>query len=362
MAENGSPAAEEGPRKRRRPRYAGTHPRRFEERYKELAPDAYPEMQEHLRAQGRTPAGTHVPILLREVLEHLAPRPGDVVADATLGYGGHAEAFLGAIGSTGRLIGFDVDAEQLQRTGERLARLGGNVSLHRGNFAGIGKALGEEGLDGYDIVFADLGVSSMQLDDPQRGFSYKHDGPLDMRMDDRLQRTAADVLATIDEGELAAALTELSDEPDAERVARALVTRRTPLTRTLELADAVLAAKGISPQQWRKIKTENPGELHPAARTFQTLRILVNDELGALRALLRTLPWCLRPGGRAGILTFQSGEDRLVKHAFRDGLRDGTYEAISDEVIRPAPPEVHANPRARPAKFRWAVRSRQGTE
>jgi 16S rRNA (cytosine1402-N4)-methyltransferase len=341
--------------RRRRPRYRGTHPKKFEERYKELAPDAYPEMQGHIRDQGRTPAGTHVPVMVHEVIEHLAPRPGDVAADVTLGYGGHAEAFLAAIAPTGRLIGLDVDADELERTGRRLAALG-VVSVHRSNFAGIAKVMAAEKLDGFDIIFADLGVSSMQLDDPARGFSYKHDGPLDMRMDSRLVRTAADLLAELSRADLAKALTDLADEEDASAVAAEIVGRRerAPLLRTSDLSEAVLAAKGISRETWRRTKAETPGAAHPAAKAFQALRILVNDELGALRALLRTVPWCLRPGGRIGIITFHSGEDRLVKMAFGEGLADGTYAEASDEVIRPTPAEVGANPRSRPAKFRWA--------
>jgi len=341
---------------RRRPRYAGTHPRRFHERYKERNPDSYPEMHRHIRAQGRTPAGTHVPVMVEEVLTRLAPRPGDVVADLTLGYGGHAEAFLRAIGPAGRLVGFDVDGGQLERTGRRLAKLSGSVSLCHGNFAGIGKALSAERIDGFHVIFADLGVSSMQLDDPQRGFTYKHDGPLDMRMDGRLVRTAADVLAAIPENDLAAALADLADEEDAAAVAACIVRRRevAPLARTLELAEAVLAAKGLTPRDWQRVKAQNPSAMHPAARTFLALRILVNDELASLRQLLRLAPWCLRPGGRIGFLTFHSGEDRLVKLAFRDALRDGTYVEAPAEVTRPTPAEIAANPRCRPAKFRWA--------
>jgi 16S rRNA (cytosine1402-N4)-methyltransferase len=350
-----NPSSEGAPH-RRRPRYRGTHPRRFAERYKELKPEAYPEIRDHVREQGRTPAGSHVPVMVQEVLRVLAPRAGDIVADATLGYGGHAEAFLKAIGSTGRLVGFDVDARQLKRTGERLRSLGGNVSLHRSNFAGIGKALAQEGIEGFDVIFADLGVSSMQIDDPERGFSYKHAGPLDMRMDDRLARTAADVIAEISEADLAKALSDLADEEDAEAVAAAIVRRREagPLTRTLELADAVLAGKGMTPQQWRRRKADERRDAHPAAKTFQALRILVNDELGALRQLLRAAPWCLKPGGRIGIITFHSGEDRIVKQAFRDGVGEGTYAEASEDVIRPAAEEVRANPRSRPAKLRWA--------
>ncbi len=341
--------------RRRRVRYSGTHPRRFEERYKERQPDRYPQMQEHVRAQGRTPAGTHVPVLLREVMECLRPQPGEAVVDCTLGYGGHAAEFLKRIGPTGRLIGLDVDGPELERTRDRLEARSFRLSARRMNFAQVARALKSERLESCDVIFADLGVSSMQLDESARGFSYKHDGPLDMRMDDRLRRTAADLLAKVAPEELAAALRELSDEPDAERIAERIASerRKRRIARTLELVELVLAAKGISSSNPR-----GQGELHPAARTFQALRILVNDEIANLNRLLLSAPYCLKPGGRLGILTFHSVEDRLVKHAFRDGLRGGVFEAAAEEPIRPSAEEIRNNPRSSPAKFRWARRSR----
>jgi 16S rRNA (cytosine1402-N4)-methyltransferase len=347
----------QGPRgpgeRRRRVRYAGTHPRRFEERYKELQPDRYPQMQEHVRAQGRTPAGTHVPVLLHEVMDGLRPQPGDVVVDCTLGYGGHAAEFLKRSGPAGRLIGLDVDGKELERTRGRLEGMNVRLSARRMNFAQVAQALKSERLEACDVIFADLGVSSMQLDESARGFSYKHDGPLDMRMDDRLRRTAADLLATLPPEELAAALRELSDEPDAQRIAERIASerRKRRIARTLELVELVLAAKGVSPKDLRR-----EVELHPAARTFQTLRILVNDEIANLNRFLLAAPYCLKPGGRMGVLTFHSVEDRQVKHAFRDGLRGGVFEAVADEPIRPSAEEIHNNPRSSPAKFRWARR------
>lgn len=315
-------------------------------------------MLEHLRAQGRTPAGTHVPILVDAVLAVLCPRPGEVVADCTLGYGGHAVAFLEHIAPGGLLVGFDVDAEQLARTSARLRRLADGPGMRAGvrtfrrNYAGLTGTLatltpaeGGSPPNGYDVIFADLGVSSMQLDDPARGFSYRHDGPLDMRLDQRLPRTAADWLRVLPETALADALHEFADEPDAAAIAAALVTRRgtAPLTRTGELAALVCDVK-------------RRRDRSAAARTFQALRILVNDELGALRGLLRAAPQGLRPGGRIGILTFHSGEDRLVKHAFRDGLRAGVYAEISPEPLRPDAAERRSNPRSAAAKLRWARR------
>lgn len=352
-----SEPAAKGPH-RRRPRYPGTHPRKFEDRYKELNPRQYPEIVEHVREQGRTPAGMHVPILVAEVMERLAPAAGEAVCDCTLGYGGHAAEFMKRIGPSGKLVGFDVDAVQLEQTRRRLAELGVPLTVYRSNFAGLGKALAAEGLEGFDMIFADLGVSSMQLDDPARGFSYKQDGPLDMRMDDRLKASAADVVARVSEEELAAALEELADEDDAARVARTIVRQRQegPITRTLRLAQVVASAKRVDLKQWKQDSAAGRGELHPAAKTFQMLRILVNDELGSLKQLLRAAPYCLRAGGRIGLLTFHSGEDRLVKQAFEEGLSGGLYASASDEPIRPTRQEVYDNPRSSAAKFRWARR------
>ena len=353
-------------RPRRRPRYSGTHPKRFEHRYKELDPAAHPEIHEHIRSQGRTPAGTHVPVLVEDVLAALRPAPGEVVADCTIGYGGHAVEFLRRIGPTGRLIGLDVDGAQLERTAQRLAAEPNApvVRLHRSHFAGLGKRLNAEGLDGYDVILADLGVSSMQVDDAARGFSYKHDGPLDMRMDDRLVRTAADVLQSWSVEDLSAALRELADEPDHERIARSIVERRKAeaILRTTPLVRLVLAAKGLSRRAWRQRADAQPGDLHPAARTFQALRMVVNDELAGLDQFLRTAPWCLRPGGRIGVISFHSGEDHRVGQSFHDGLAAGTYAAISDDAITPTPREIAMNPRSRSARFRWARKASQATQ
>jgi len=387
------PEPSQEPRPPRRKRYPGKHPKRFDQRYKELHPEAFPGIHAHVRAQGRTPAGAHVPVLMAEVAAALAPASGETVVDCTLGCGGHAVEFLRRIGPAGRLIAFDVDAAEMERTRRRLAEAfpagivlpmdsprgpgsrggsggprrkgapgpgsGPRVILRRGNFAGIDRALGALGIKGVDVVFADLGASSMQVDDPSRGFSYKQDGPLDMRMDSRLTLTAADLVNRLSEEGLAAALVELADEADHAAIAAAIVRerRRHPMTRTRDLVRVVLEAKGLDPRRWRK---EAAGDkLHPAALTFQALRMLVNDEPGALRQLLRAAPACLRPGGRIGFISFHSGEDRIVKQAFREGLRQGVYEAASEEVIRPSREEVRANPRAAPAKFRWAVTSVQ---
>jgi 16S rRNA (cytosine1402-N4)-methyltransferase len=314
-------------------------------------------MQEHVRERGMTPAGTHVPVLMSEVMEALRPAPGETVADCTLGYGGHALEFLRRTAPDGLLVGFDVDARELERTRARLLEHvpAERLSLHRSNYAGLAKVLGGLGIDGYDVVFADLGVSSMQIDDPRRGFTYKHAGPLDMRMDDRIRRTAADLLAKMSVEELSAALWELADEPAHDAIARTIADRRRrhPLRTTDDLVDVVFQARGLSRRGWRR----GEGEPHPAALTFQALRILVNDELASLRELLRVVPYCLRPGGRVGIISFHSGEDRLVKEALRAGQTQEVYASTSEEVIRATPDERRANPRSAPARFRWAVRT-----
>ena len=342
---------------RRRPRYAGKNPRQFGDKYKELDPEHYAADVAKVLAAGKTPAGSHRPILVAEIMGALAPQPGEVVVDCTLGFGGHARELLARIAPTGRLIGLDVDPIELPKTVARLRAAGWGEEIFtpvRSNFAGLPRVLAELGLAGADAILADLGVSSMQLDDPARGFSFKADGPLDLRLNPHRPPSAADWLTRVTAAGLAAALAENADEPNAELLARGLAARRaqTPFTRTRPLADAI-----------REILRADRPRSNPAAaedsvrRVFQALRIAVNDEFGALDAFLRALPSCLRPGGRAAILTFHSGEDRRVKHAFREGRRDGIYAVASDEVIRAGPAERRANPRSSSAKFRWAVRA-----
>lgn len=217
---------EPSPKRPRRPRYSGTHPKSYEEKYKEHNLDAYPELKDHLLAKGKTPAGSHIPVLTEEILTCLNPKPGEIVIDCTVGYGGHASEFIKRIGPTGKLIALDIDIAELERTRQRLSNENDNVSFHRSNFAGIAKVLKKEGLAGCDIIFADLGVSSMQIDNPERGLSYKYDGPLDMRMDDRLKLTAADLLNTLSEEKLSKTFLELADEPDHQQIAGLIVTQR----------------------------------------------------------------------------------------------------------------------------------------
>jgi 16S rRNA (cytosine1402-N4)-methyltransferase len=303
-------------------------------------------------------------VLLDEVLAALAAAPGSVVVDCTVGWAGHAVELLRRAGPTGRLIGLDLDADNLPRARQRLAETGLLFSLHHGNFAALPAVLAAEGVQAVDAVLADLGMSSMQVDDPGRGFSYARDGPLDMRMDRSRGRTAAQVLASIAEADLAKALRELGDEPEAERVAALIVAARAtkPLERTGDLARLLLGASRPAGgrQRWRLHPSPGRWELHPAARTFQALRILVNRELANLEQLLRVLPQVLRPGGTAAIISFHSGEDRQVKAAFRAGLHAGVFAAIAPEPIRAGPDERMANPRSRSAKLRWARTSPAG--
>lgn len=314
-----------------------------------------------------TPEGEHVPVLLEEVLQVLELQPGQVVADATLGWGGHSAAILDRIGPTGRLIGTDLDPDNLPRARERLEKLGLPFHLQQSNFAALPTILGELGIDGVDGFLADLGMSSMQVDDPERGFSYVREGPLDMRMDRTRGRTAAQLLATIHHDELVQALRELGDEPDADRVSRAILAARDrdELHGTQDLARVICEAVPRSNgggKSWRLHPRPGKWNLHPAARTFQTLRILVNRELASLESLLRSLSWILKPGGKAAIISFHSGEDRLVKAAFREGKRLGVYSAISAEPIRASGYERIDNPRSRSAKLRWAVRGKDSAQ
>jgi 16S rRNA (cytosine1402-N4)-methyltransferase len=346
------PTPDAPPPHRRRPRYRGTHPRRFEEKYKELAPEQYPELVAHVRSRGMTPAGQHVPILVEEMLAVLAPKPGERGVDCTLGWGGHAERVLERLAPGGQLLALDVDPLQLPESEARLRALGHDersLLVRHTNFAALGKILQEIGWsEGADLVYADLGVSSMQIDDPARGFSFQQDGPLDMRMNARRGPSAAEWLARATVEELRTALTDNADEPHALAIARALDARRGRLESTRALAEVIrLALPERLPREAAELSVR---------RTFQALRIEVNRELEVLDAWLRQLPFCLRSGGRAAVLTFHSGEDRRVKHAFRDGHRAGTYSAVCEEVVRPSPAERRSNPRSSPAKLRWAVR------
>jgi 16S rRNA (cytosine1402-N4)-methyltransferase len=317
------------------------------------------------RGRRSTPPGGHRPVLLESVLAALDPKPGEVVVDCTLGYAGHSAEFLRRIGPAGKLIALDLDAANLPPAYEKLAAISPNFELHHANFAGFPAALAAAGLDGCDCLLADLGMSSMQVDDADRGFSFMRDGPLDMRMDRTRGRTAAELLNTLPADDLAAAFRELADEPEAEKIAAAIIHRRAsqPIERTRELMELIMEAAPahVNPHPMKGEPTVRQQQIRPTARVFQALRILVNRELANLQELLRVLPWCLRPGGRAAIISFHSGEDRLVKAAFKEGQRTGIYERISEEPVRPTFGERTDNPRARSAKLRWAVKAGSAT-
>lgn len=308
-----------------------------------------------------TPHGEHIPVLLSDVLEVLNPQPGEIAFDGTLGFAGHAAELLDRVGPTGMLLGTDFDPINLEQARARLTLVGHPFHLHHGNYAGVQTIVAQHGYDGVDVLLVDLGMSSMQLDEAERGFSYMRDGPLDMRMDPTRGQTAAHLLAHIPEDELRTSLEEIGDEPNAEWIARAIVEHRKtqPILRTVELSQLIGKATGmqVDRSEGHKLrKGKDKWETHPAARTFQVLRILVNRELANLDHLLRVLPSVLRPGGRAGIISFHSGEDRRVKHAFKEGLAKGFYQQIAEDPIRPLFDEQRDNPRSRSAKLRWAVR------
>lgn len=360
MNENPNPNPDPTPpARRRRPRYSGTHPRRFHEKYKELNPQKYQEAVAHILATGKTPAGTHRPILVPEILAVLKPQPGDLIADCTLGYGGHSQHLLQAVQPGGNLLALDADPIELPKAEERLRSLvplanPGQLITRRSNFAGLSRVLADLGWLQVDAILADLGVSSMQLDNPDRGFSWKTRGPLDLRMNPGRGQPASAWLAQATEESIAHILSSHADEPRALPLAKALIQARTrsPAKTTLDLAQQVREWMATQRPQPTRDQTERTLQ-----RLFQALRIVVNDEFGALDALLRDLPLCLKPAGRVAILTFHSGEDRRVKHAFKTGLDTGIYSSIAQEVIVAGPEERRENPRSSPAKLRWAIRA-----
>jgi|SRR6185312_1147746 len=297
----------------------------------------------------------HIPVLLESVLEALSPRPGQVMVDCTVGLGGHSAALLERLTPGGKLIGIDLDANNLAIARPKLEATDGTFELFHTNFAALPTVLAQAGVERVDGIVADLGVASPQIDDPDRGFSYRQPGPLDMRMDKSRGQPASMLINRMGEHELAEALLELGDETDAPQIARLVVERRKqhPITTTEQLMEIVCEARAFTIQRAAGAK------LHPAARTFQALRILVNREPANLERLLAVLPDCLAPGGTAALISFHSGEDRRIKHAFRQGLESGVYWSISPDPIIAGESEQLANPRSRSAKLRWARRSSQ---
>jgi 16S rRNA (cytosine1402-N4)-methyltransferase len=355
------PVPAQEPTHKRRVRYQGTHPKKFEEKYKELDPGAHADEVLKVMQRGQTPAGMHRPICVAEILGVLKPQPGEIGLDATLGFGGHSQELLPLISPNGHLFALDVDPLELPRSEARLRKLGFDeraLTVRRMNFSGIQTLLPDtltEAGGGFDFILADLGVSSMQIDNPARGFSFKLDGPLDLRLDPSQGVSAFEFLLAVGRAELRDILIDNADEPHAAVLAAALQGQY--LQTTTELAELVHRTVSSAlpvklPEGERKVEIKKAQQ-----RTFQALRIAVNHEFTVLDAFLAALPACLKPGGRVAILSFHSGEDRRVKKAFQAGERSGIYAAAAPDFVRPSFDEQRANPRSSSAKLRWAVRA-----
>jgi len=294
-------------------------------------------------------AASHVPVLLKEAIDFLAVRRGGTYIDATVGLGGHSYEIAKRLGAPGHLIGLDKDPAALEIARRKLAPQGADwpeITLLQRSFAEI--ATGEQAA-GVDGILADIGVSSLQLDDAARGFSFQADGPLDMRMDPRSERTAEQVVNHLDERQLADVIYEFGEERRSRRIARAICRSR-PIRSTAHLADVISAAA----RPMNRGKDEYDRRIHPATRTFQALRIFVNRELDDLRALLDAAPRILKSGGRVVVISFHSLEDRIVKDGLRDGVRRGDFRVLTKKPLTSSEEESDRNPRARSAKLRAA--------
>ena len=340
----------------RRTRYKGTHPKSYKEKYKELQPEKYADTIAKVMQKGSTPAGMHRSICVKEILDFLQIQPGETGLDATLGYGGHTLEMLKCLNSKGHLYATDVDPIELPRTKNRLALLGYGpeiLTTLQMNFSGIDKVVLQSGP--LDFVLADLGVSSMQIDNPDRGFSFKVDGPLDLRLNPNKGISAAERLKTISLDELEGMLIENSDEPNAAAISRAIcsqIRKGIDISTTKQLQNIIEGALKYIPGCNKKDAVKKTCQ-----RCFQALRIDVNDEFEVLYDFLEKLPSCLAKGGRVAILSFHSGEDRMVKKSFQHFFREGIYSEISPGPIKPSAEECNSNGRARSAKLRWAIKA-----
>lgn len=338
----------------RRPRYSGTHPKKFNEKYKEQNPEKYADTIEKVIRKGSTPAGMHISIMVQEILDFLQIQPGQRGLDATLGYGGHTTEMLKCLKGEGHIYGLDVDPIEIVKTKERLLARGFGpdiLTVKQINFANIDEVAKETGK--FDFILADLGVSSMQIDNPERGFTYKAEGPLDLRLNPEKGESAAERLSHMNFEEIVGMLVENSDEPYAEEIAEEILKQRRKggVKTTTDLREIIERALSFLPEKDQKEAIKKS-----CARVFQALRIDVNSEFEVLYSFLEKLPDVLAPGGRVAVLTFHSGEDRLVKKAFKDYYRDGIFCDYSKDVIRPSAEECARNPRAKSTKMRWAVR------
>lgn len=343
---------------KRRVRYSGTHPRKFSEKYKELNPEKYQDTIERVIRKGSTPAGMHISICVQEILTFLQIKPGMKGLDATLGYGGHSRKMLEALQGRGHLYALDVDPIEIVKTTKRLREAGFSEEIFTPiseNFANVDRVAEQYG--SFDFLLADLGVSSMQIDNPERGFSYKQEGPLDLRLNPQNGEPASERLQKMNREEIEGMLIDNSDEPYAAEIARAIAGRKRKgqkIDTTTKLAELIGETLDFLPEKERKEAVKKS-----CARVFQALRIDVNSEFEVLEAFLTKLPSCMAPGGRIAILTFHSGEDRLVKRAFKEGKKAGIYSEVAEDVIRPSSEECVKNPRAKSTKMRWAVRAEE---
>lgn len=340
---------------KRRVRYKGTHPRNFNEKYKELQPEKYAETVEKIMQKGNTPAGMHIPIMVEEVLNFLAIKPGEIGLDATLGYGGHTSAMLKCLKNKGHIYALDIDPIEIAKTRERLEKMGYGpdiLTIKHLNFADIDQVVAEAGK--FDFILADLGVSSMQIDNPERGFSFKKNGPLDLRMNPEKGVTGAQRLKELTQEELEGMLIENADEPYAKEISKAIISKLrsgTDISTTTKLHEIIKEALRFIPAAERDETVKKSSQ-----RVFQALRIDVNSEFEVLYTFLEKLPNALSKNGRVAVLTFHSGEDRLVKKSFKMLFQEGVYSKIATEVIRPSAEECNRNSRAHSTKMRWAIK------
>ena len=340
---------------KRRVRYKGKYPKKFEEKYKELQPEKYQDTIQHVIQKGNTPAGMHISIMVDEILDFLKIQPGETGFDATLGYGGHTKAMLECLKGEGHIYATDVDPEESAKTRKRLADQGFGediLSIRLQNFCTIDEIAKEVG--GFDFILADLGVSSMQIDNPKRGFSFKVDGPLDLRLNQEKGISAAERFDNISEE--AGMLYENSDEPYCEELAKAItneIRRGNRIDTTTKLRNVIEKTLDFLPNN----KEKKDIIKKTCQRTFQALRIDVNNEFEVLYEFMEKLPGALKPGGRVAILTFHSGEDKLVKKALKAGYKEGIYSEYARDVVRPSAQECAQNGRARSTKMRWAVKA-----
>lgn len=341
---------------KRRVRYSGTHPKKYNEKYKELNPDLYPETIEKVIKKGSTPVGMHLSIMVNEILDFLDIQEGQIGLDCTLGYGGHTLKMLERLNHNGHIYALDIDPIESEKTKKRLSSKGYGediLTIKQCNFKDIDIISNEVGL--FDFVLADLGISSMQIDNPERGFSYKKEGPLDLRLNPQKGIPASQKLQEFNKIQLEELFINNADEPYAKEIAKnidSFLKAGHPINTTTDLYKIIEKSLSFIPINERKDAVKKS-----SARVFQALRIEVNSEFEVLMEFMEKLPNVLKPGGRVAILTFHSGEDRIVKKAFKEMKNLGIYSDVARNVIRPSKEECHINTRAKSTKMRWAIKA-----